>query len=199
MSPLRELETDLERGLGGDAECLGRGLEDFRAYLLLVANRELTPEMRAKVGASDLVQETFLGAHRDLATFRGGTVEEWRLWLRGILVHLLANHRRRFRATRKRRLDREQTVGPAIVSDRADLGPTASAELLARETETAVAAAIGRLAEDQRDLVHWHHRDGLTFPEIGHRLGISPDAARKRWERALKALRRELRSQHVDC
>ena len=32
----------------------------FRDYLLLVANEEIDPVLRAKEGASDLVQETFL-------------------------------------------------------------------------------------------------------------------------------------------
>src|SRR4051812_10376744 len=92
----------LEKARRGDAEAMGRALESFRDYLLLVANEELDPALRVKVGASDLVQETFLGAHRDLASYRGRTEAEWRMWLRGILAHLLANHRRQYRATGKR-------------------------------------------------------------------------------------------------
>ena len=97
----------IEAARQGDPDGLGRALELFRDYLLLVANQELEPELKAKLGASDLVQETFLGAQRDLASFRGQSEAEWRLWLRGILVHLLANHRRRFRSTGKRRVDCE--------------------------------------------------------------------------------------------
>ncbi len=63
----------------GDPVALGRVLETFRDYLLLVANEELEPDLRAKLGGSDLVQETFLGAQRDLTSFRGKTETEWRL------------------------------------------------------------------------------------------------------------------------
>src|SRR3954447_23252599 len=104
------LDSWIEAARRGDAEALGKALEPFRDYLLLVANQELEPELRTKFGASDLVQETFLGAHRDLASFRGRTETEWRLWLRGILVHRVANHRRQFRSTLKRRVERELSL-----------------------------------------------------------------------------------------
>src|SRR4051794_31998201 len=63
----------LDEARRGDAEAMGRALEPFRDYLLLVANEELDQALRSKVGASDLVQDTFLGAHRDLSSFRGRT------------------------------------------------------------------------------------------------------------------------------
>src|ERR1700693_652846 len=73
---------------GDDA---GRGLERFRSYLLLLARVRLDPLVRAKVGASDVVQQTLLEAHRDLVQFRGRTVGEQAAWLRQILARNLAN------------------------------------------------------------------------------------------------------------
>jgi RNA polymerase sigma-70 factor (ECF subfamily) len=197
MATVTELETDLSTLRSGDIDAMGQWLESFREYLLLVANQELEPGMRTKLGASDLVQETFLGAHRDLAYFRGRTVAEWRLWLRGILIHLVANHRRRFRSTLKRQVERELPLAAAALRDHPSSNGTPSTELTARETESAVMAAMDSLTEYHRDVVLWHHRDGLPFREIGQRLGITADAARKHWERALKALRKELRTHHA--
>ena len=57
--------------------------------------------------------------------------------------------------------------------------------LAIRETEAALESALGGLAEHHRNVVLWHHRDRLPFEEVGRRLGISADAARKHWERAL--------------
>src|SRR5262245_29710053 len=73
----------------GSLEALGRLLEFYRNYLLLVANRELGHSFRSKVGPSDLVQETFLEAQRDFNRFQGRTTEELRGWLRRILLHNL--------------------------------------------------------------------------------------------------------------
>ncbi len=55
--------------------------------------------------ASDLVQETYLEAHRDLADFRGNEEPELVHWLRQILVRNLANqvkyHHRQSRDQRR--------------------------------------------------------------------------------------------------
>jgi hypothetical protein len=42
---------------GNEADC---GLQCFRSYLLLSARVRLDPMVRAKVGASDIVQQTML-------------------------------------------------------------------------------------------------------------------------------------------
>ncbi len=188
--------ASIDAARDGDPEALGRVLELFRDYLLLVANKELEADLRAKLGGSDLVQETFLGAQRDLASFRGQSELEWRLWLRGILIHVLANHRRQYRSTSKRRIDREVPLATTPRWDWSACSPSPSTNLAARETEFALMSALDCLADNYRKVVLWHHRDRLPFEEVGRRLGVSAEAARKCWERALKALRKELRASH---
>ncbi|APW63721.1 sigma-70 family RNA polymerase sigma factor [Paludisphaera borealis] len=187
----------IETARRGDAEALGKALESFRAYLLLVANEELDPDLRTKLGGSDLVQETFLHAQHDLGSFRGKTDLEWRLWLRGILIHRLANHRRHYRATVKRRLEREVALAETPEREWPAESPSPSTSMATRELEEAILEAVARLPEHHREVVLWHHREHLPFDEIGRRLGVSTEAARKHWERALKGLRRELRGSHV--
>src|SRR3954466_6039178 len=91
---------------GEDAEC---GLERFRSYLLLLARVRLDPMVRAKVGASDVLQQTLFEAHRDLAQFRGRNVAEQTAWLRQILARNLANVVRDLRRD-KRDVAREQPM-----------------------------------------------------------------------------------------
>ena len=57
----------LQAARDGSREAMGNLLEACRAYLLLVANRELAADLRAKGGASDLVQDTFLEGHRNFS------------------------------------------------------------------------------------------------------------------------------------
>jgi RNA polymerase sigma-70 factor, ECF subfamily len=190
------LASWIETARQGDAEALGKALEAFREYLLLVANEELDSELRTKFGGSDLVQETFLHAQNDLSSFRGRTAGEWRLWLRGILIHRLANHRRHFRSTHKRRLDREVSLLDASWREWPSSGASPSTSLASSELEAAILKALARLPEHHRNVVIWHHRERMTFEEVGRRLGVSAGAARKHWERALKALSHELRCFH---
>src|SRR5262249_54728266 len=97
----------LARARAGDRDALGRVLEVCRRYLLLIADRQLDADLRAKGGASDLVQETFLEAQRDFAQFAGNSEEELRAWLRRMLLNNLGNFTRRYRATGKRAVGRE--------------------------------------------------------------------------------------------
>src|SRR5262245_4410888 len=97
----------IEAARGGCREALGRLLQGCRQYLLLVANQQLASDLRNKLGPSDVVQETFLEAQRDFARFHGDSEDELLAWLRTLLLHNLANVRRDYRDTGKRRLDRE--------------------------------------------------------------------------------------------
>jgi RNA polymerase sigma-70 factor (ECF subfamily) len=175
---------------GGRADARGRALEASRWYLEAVARREMSPELRSKLGASDLVQETLLAAHRDLAAFRGGTDREWRAWLRSILRHALGNARRHFQGTSKRRIDRERSMAEA--THWPDDAPTPRTVAENGEFEQALLAAMDRLPPRYRDAIAWRHREGVSFEEIGRRLEVSPEAARKVWTRGLLRLRDEL-------
>ena len=108
MSGDNAVFLELHGARAGDAEALGRVLESCRDYLLIVAERGLDADLAAKGGASDLVQETLLGAYRDIAAFHGRTRAELLAWLRKILRNNLADLRRRYRGTRKRRIALER-------------------------------------------------------------------------------------------
>src|ERR1700751_3723750 len=105
--PVKGVAEWLPGARAGSPEALGQLLEACRGYLLLIAQREIDPDLRAKGGASDLVQQTFLEAQRDFADFRGETEAELLGWLRQILLHNLASFARKFRETAKRRLAAE--------------------------------------------------------------------------------------------
>jgi RNA polymerase sigma-70 factor, ECF subfamily len=182
----------------GDAAALGQALEAFREYLTLVASRGIGPGLASKAGASDLVQETFLAAQRGIAQFRGSTQAEWRAWLEAILTNQLANFRRSYMDTGKRRTESALPPGEfggldGILNE--SFTPP-SRRLQNQERDAAIEVALSRLPEHYRQVIGWHHDDGLTFEVIGSRLGISADGARKLWGRALVCLKRELGPDH---
>ena len=73
---------------------LGTLLEMYRRYLTLLVRIQLGDQLRANVGPSDVVQETFLRAQRGFAEFRGHCEAEIITWLRRILARMLANQLR---------------------------------------------------------------------------------------------------------
>src|SRR5262245_49915002 len=93
----------MQAAQNGSGDALGELLQACRHYLLLVAEQNLDSDLRDKVAASDLVQDTCLEALRDFGRqFRGDTEEELLAWLKRILLNNLANQVRRYRGTEMR-------------------------------------------------------------------------------------------------
>src|SRR4051794_17576727 len=86
----------------GDRQALGPLLEQYRNYLALLARVQIGRRLRGKVDDSDLIQETFLEAHRNFDRFRGASEAELVSWLRQILAANLANLVRRYYGTKRR-------------------------------------------------------------------------------------------------
>src|SRR5438132_1107965 len=148
----------LHAARAGSREALGEALEACRGYLLLLAQEELDPALQAKGGASDLVQQTFMEAQQDFARFQGDSDGELLAWLRQLLVHNLANFRRQYRRTNKRRIDREVGLPRGSSSLAAGQGlpsatPTPSVDAMKREQSEALQHALARLPEDYRQVI----------------------------------------------
>jgi RNA polymerase sigma-70 factor (ECF subfamily) len=192
----QEMANRLADARAGSDEALGQALEACRGYLLVVAQRELDPELRAKGGASDLVQETFLKAHRHFARFRGDSEDELLAWLRRLLLNNLADFRAQFREAGKRRITREVALdagGSSAERGKGLVGTESSPSSVAMEHEHAEALArtLGRLPADYRLVLRLRHEEGRPFEEIGKMMGRSADAARKLWARAVERLQQE--------
>jgi RNA polymerase sigma-70 factor (ECF subfamily) len=177
----------------GNADALGRLLEGCRNYLLMVANRELSPVVQGKLGPSDLVQETLGKALEDFGRFQGGSEDELLAWLRCILRNRLRNavrHHLARQANREVSLSDKSVDGPAHRLS-ARTGPP-DEQALARERLALLELALAALPEHYRQIIHWRQNERLSFAEIGQRLDRSENAARKLWTRALDELGRLL-------
>jgi RNA polymerase sigma-70 factor, ECF subfamily len=173
----------------GSTDALGQVLIECRPFLLQIARRQLAPDLRAKSGASDLVQDTFLEAQQTFNHFRGTTANELRWWLRCLLRHRAAKVGRQFRSTAKRRLVCEVPANGSLAADVSTPSYQASSE----EQVALLRVAISRLRDDHRRVMNLRYDQGLTFEEIGRQMGRSPDAVRMLWARALEAVKHELR------
>ena len=177
-------------------------LQSCRTYLLLVANREIGPDLKSKEGASDLVQEALLQAHRDRGKFVGRTETELRRWLRRILLHKIAHSVRRYRLVERRRVAREISLDSGAFDGdadwlAADQTSPGGAQSGARKRSLWAPRSIGCPSGCARPCSARHH-EGCSFDELGRRLGCSNVAARKLWLRLGTApARAESRDSHV--
>jgi RNA polymerase sigma-70 factor (ECF subfamily) len=188
------------RTVGGST--LGRLLELYRNYLTLLARLEIGRRLQAKVDASDLVQETFLEAHRHFGRFRGTTEAELVSWLRHILAGVVANLLRRYYGTQRRnvRLERELAddlarSSQALAGGLAAPQSSPSERAARREQAVLLADALERLPAAYQEVIILSHLEGLSFPEVARRMDRSVDSVKNLWARALARLRRSLRDE----
>ena len=189
----------LARARSGDAQAAGQVLEQYRAYLNLLARLQIRRAIQGKVDASDVVQETFLEAYRDFAQFRGTTEAELMAWLRRILASNLADQARRFTGARRRDVRLERRLADELdessrVLDRglAARQSTPSERAAHREQALLLAEALERLPADYREVIILRHLEELRFPEVAQRMGRTLDSVKNLWTRALDRLRRAL-------
>jgi RNA polymerase sigma-70 factor (ECF subfamily) len=198
MTQSRESEADqlVSLARGGDDSALGRLLEHYRPYLTLLARLQIGRRLRSKAGASDVVQEAFLEAHRNFSRFRGGTAAELDGWLRAILASHLAVLFRRYLRTKGRdvRLERQLAAELEESSRVLDHGLMAAWSSPSRTSERQeqallLAAALAKLSLDYQDVIILRHMEGLTFPEVAQRMGRTVDSVKNLWPRALLRLK----------
>jgi RNA polymerase sigma-70 factor (ECF subfamily) len=170
-------------------------LDRYRDYLLVLARTRLDPRLRGRLGASDLVQQTLLEAHRDAAGFRGTTDAEKAAWLRRVLARNLANAARDH-GRGKRDVRREQSVEAALGESSARLEAWLTADQSSpsqradrNEQLLRLARALAELPEAQRAALELRHLQGLPLAEVARHLGRTPAAVAGLLHRGLEQLR----------
>jgi RNA polymerase sigma-70 factor (ECF subfamily) len=184
----------LVKARAGNAAALGQLLELYRNYLRLQALALIGTGLRVRLDPSDLVQETFLEAHRDFPRFAGHTEGEIVAWLRRILVRNLADQLKRHRAggrdyRRQESLEAKLDRSSQDIEQSLQTGlSTPSGRAAEREQSVVLADALAALPADYREVIVLRHLERLKFDEIAARMGRSSGAVRMLWTRALENL-----------
>jgi RNA polymerase sigma-70 factor (ECF subfamily) len=156
----------------------------------------MDPRLNPRVDASDVVQEALMEATRKLPDYleRGGCA--FYPWLRRIAWERLAQlHRRHIEAQRRsvkrevrhrmRLPDRSTTL---LAKQLAASGTSVRGQLVRKEECLRVRQALEELPERDREAVVLRHLEQLSLREAAEVLGISTEAARSRYRRAIERL-----------
>jgi RNA polymerase sigma-70 factor (ECF subfamily) len=175
---------------------LDRLLEGHRAGLRRAVELRLDPKLRARLDASDVVQEAQLEAARRIDDFLQRRPMPFHLWLHKTAHESLLRLRRQHIEAGCRSADREIPLpeGSSVALAKQLLGPlpSPSQQLRARETAQRLRAAMARLAEEDQEILLLRNFEGLSNVEAAQVLGLDPAAASKRYGRALLRLRKLL-------
>jgi RNA polymerase sigma-70 factor (ECF subfamily) len=170
-------------------------LDRYRGYLRALAQIELGRRLQSKVDPSDIVQQSLLEAHQDLAALKGRTEPELIAWLRTILARNLLNTARDF-AAQKRDLKRERSLAQHLADSSVRLEQflaseqTSPSQIAARnEDAEKLAAALAELPDDQRAALILKHFHDWSLAQIAKEMDRSTLAVAGLLKRGLKKLR----------
>ena len=124
----------------------------------------------------DVTQEVFLAAMKGIRRYRGRS--SFRTWIAGIARHKVADY------YRARNRQPETTPLDGETND-----PAAHA---AWEERALVRITLRRLPVHYQEVLLLRFAEGLPFAQIGSTLGISLEAAKSRYRRAVAALAEEM-------
>ena len=182
---------------GGQA-ALAEAFMDHRDRLRRMVHLRMDRRVAGRVDPSDVLQETYLDASRQLDQYLAGPPMSLFLWLRFLTgQRLMAIHRQHLGAQKR---DARQEIalhrGAMPEADSLSLscgllGGLTSPSMAAIRVEMQVRLQelVDSLDPLDREILALRHYEELTNQEAAEELGITPAAASKRYIRALERLR----------
>jgi RNA polymerase sigma-70 factor (ECF subfamily) len=197
-SPVDEQDdTIIRRALDGDAAALNELLAGYRERLRRMVQLRMNRRLRGRVDPSDVVQNAYLEVSRVFDNYRRQPGMAFYLWLRKLTGQKLIQIHRTHLGAAARAADRE-------VSLHRGGAPDATSESLAEQlvgrvsspSQAAIRAERARQLEEalnsmsviDREVLALRHFEQLSGPETAEVLGISHEAVKKRYIRALERL-----------
>jgi RNA polymerase sigma-70 factor (ECF subfamily) len=195
-----EFREQVRRAAAGDEVCWQRLLEEHNGRLRRMVAVRLDPRLQGRLDPSDVLQETYLEASRQLDDYLSRPGLPFHLWRRGLACNRLNKLHRHHLGASKRDARRDMSLDEAV--------PEASSVVLAAhllgqedspsaaahraDVQARLAAALEQLDPLDREALVLRHFEQLTSAEAGQVLGITEAAAGKRYLRALERLRQLL-------
>ncbi len=169
--------------------------ERYREYLALIARLQLGARLQGKIDLSGVVQQTLLEAHRAQKAARSPEAAFTAAWLRRLLANNLRDEIRKATA-QARDVKRERSLEAQLEASSSRLQAWLAAEqsspsqhAMREQSLLALAGALARLPEDQRQAIEMHHLKGHTLAEVARILKRSKGAVAALLYRGLKQLR----------
>ncbi len=179
---------------------------EHRDRLLRMIEVRLQPELRNRVDANDVLQDSFMEAYRQLRLGVSAPKFSTIVWLRLIVGQQLVSTYRRYCQTQKRNVSREYSISEQRAKTDATstsiflIGKSTSPSAAARRHELVfkLRECLEKLNETDREILSLRHFEQLSNRETAEELKVSPNAASVMYLRALKKFRTILQAEKLD-
>src|SRR5262245_3067262 len=191
----------IERARAGDRKALNALFARHRDRLCRMVETRLDPRLRARLDASDVVQDAYVAVVERLPEYLRDPKLPFFLWLRLVVGERLVQLHRHHLGTHLRDAGREISLYRGVLPPASSAA--LAAQLLGKLTSPSQAAvraerilrlqeALNTLDPVDREVLALRHFEELTAAESAQVLGIEEAAAAKRYFRALKRLKQVL-------
>ena len=194
----REKDERLRLAAQGDASSWEAVVEESRPRLRRMVAFRLDHRLEGRIDPSDVLQDAYLAAWQDLATYLRQPEMPFFLWLRGIAGNKLRELHRHHLGTQMRDARREVSIGQesltestaaALASQFLGELTRASEHVLRAEVKVRLHEALDSMDPLDREVLALRHFEQLSPAETAEVLSIKEKAAGMRYVRALRRLK----------
>jgi RNA polymerase sigma-70 factor (ECF subfamily) len=193
----------LKRAAAGDAGSWAALIDGSRPRLRRMVAFRLDSRLQGRIDPSDVLQDAYIEAWKDLGRYLREPSVPFFVWLRGIAGNKLRELHRHHLGTQKRDPRREISLAvrspqedttTAIAAKLMDDFTHASEEAVREELRVRLLDALESMDSLDREVLALRHFEQLTPSETANVLGIKEKAAAMRYMRALRRLKELLDS-----
>jgi RNA polymerase sigma-70 factor (ECF subfamily) len=179
----------------GDQSALNHLYRVYAERILWMVRFRMSKELRSKLESMDIVQDTLVHALGGLGGFTYKNEGDFVRWLSTIVENELRGSLRNLHAAKRdiRKVVRFDDDGPTTEGRYAGMptpvdATTPSVIISKRDDLARLEKAIDELKPEYREVIVLAKINGLSYNEMGQRLGKSDDAVRKLVSRAMAEL-----------
>ncbi|MBK8979334.1 MAG: sigma-70 family RNA polymerase sigma factor [Planctomycetes bacterium] len=191
MTPLDDPTATLDllrRHATGDREALAELLRRELPWLREFVSRRLGAHLRAKDETMDQVQDAMVDFLRDAPRFVVGDLAQFRALLARVVENNLRDRDAWFRARRRAMAAEQPLPSESVLQIASDSVTTPTQAAAESEWRAWVRLAMELMDPADRRLLVLREWDARSFVEIGELEGMTPNAVRMRWTRAVARL-----------
>ena len=179
----------------GDKSALNQLYSVYSERVRWMVRFRMGKELRSKLESMDMVQDTLIHALNDLDDFTYKNEGDFIRWLSTIAENVLRGNLKKLH-TNKRDIRREvplnnyrPNAGSRLVENPGPIEVTTPSVIMSRKEDLCnLEKAIDQLKPKYREVIVLAKIDGLSYKDIGKRLGKSEDAVGMLLSRAMLAL-----------
>ena len=180
-----------EQACQGDSQAFQALFDLHEVAIRRFIQLRIDAQLQRRMSTSDMVQETFMEAHRRLADFVERKPMPVHVWLLKTAREKICDARMKHLGRQRRAAEREIALpgrSTMILAEQIAKQSSPSEQAMKRERRETVAKLLNQLNDRDQEILVMRHLEGMNYSEIADVLEFSASTARKRYGRALVRL-----------